>query len=38
MAKDMVYPNSVGPVLELLDNMIHHQIISYTKYSNIIIR
>lgn len=31
MAKDMVYPNTVGPVLELLDNMIHHQITSYTK-------
>ncbi|XP_073818455.1 ectopic P-granules autophagy protein 5 isoform X2 [Musca autumnalis] len=32
MAKDMMYPNSVGPVLELLDNMIHHQITSYTNY------
>ncbi|XP_005180740.1 ectopic P granules protein 5 homolog isoform X2 [Musca domestica] len=32
MAKDMMYPNSVGPVLELLDNMIHHQITSYTSY------
>ncbi|XP_059219883.1 ectopic P granules protein 5 homolog isoform X1 [Stomoxys calcitrans] len=32
MAKDMVFPNTVGPVLELLDNMIHHQITSYTSY------
>ncbi|KAM7362755.1 ectopic P-granules autophagy protein 5 [Cochliomyia hominivorax] len=32
MAKDMVYPNTVGPVLELFDNMIHHQITSYTSY------
>ncbi|XP_065371725.1 ectopic P granules protein 5 homolog isoform X2 [Calliphora vicina] len=32
MAKDMVYPNTVGPVLELFDNMIHHQITSYNNY------
>ncbi|XP_037950670.1 ectopic P granules protein 5 homolog isoform X2 [Teleopsis dalmanni] len=32
MAKDVLYPNSVGPVLELFDNMIHHQITSYTDY------
>nr|NP_650752.2 ectopic P-granules autophagy protein 5, isoform C [Drosophila melanogaster]Q9VE34.2 RecName: Full=Ectopic P granules protein 5 homolog [Drosophila melanogaster]AAF55595.2 ectopic P-granules autophagy protein 5, isoform C [Drosophila melanogaster] len=32
LAKDMVYANSIGPILELLDNMLHHQIISYTSY------
>ncbi|XP_067619599.1 ectopic P granules protein 5 homolog isoform X2 [Eurosta solidaginis] len=32
MAKDIVYPNSIGPVLVLLDNMIQHQITSYTDY------
>ncbi|XP_053947288.1 ectopic P granules protein 5 homolog isoform X1 [Anastrepha ludens] len=32
MAKDIIYPNSIGPVLALLDNMIHHQITSYTDY------
>ncbi|XP_037885384.1 ectopic P granules protein 5 homolog isoform X1 [Glossina fuscipes] len=32
MTKDVIYPNSVGPVLELLDNMIHHQITSYMNY------
>ncbi|XP_030371319.1 ectopic P granules protein 5 homolog [Scaptodrosophila lebanonensis] len=32
VAKDMVYVNSVGPVLELFDNMLHHQITSYTSY------
>ncbi|EDW83213.2 uncharacterized protein Dwil_GK22441 [Drosophila willistoni] len=32
MAKDMVNVNSVGPILELLDNMLHHQIVSYTSY------
>ncbi|XP_011192881.2 ectopic P granules protein 5 homolog isoform X1 [Zeugodacus cucurbitae] len=32
MAKDIIYPNSIGPVLQLLDNMIHQQIISYTEY------
>ncbi|XP_064550516.1 ectopic P granules protein 5 homolog [Drosophila montana] len=32
LAKDMVYANSVGPILELLDNMLHHQIVSYTNY------
>lgn len=31
LAKDMVYANSIGPILELLDNMLHHQIISYTR-------
>ncbi|ALC46612.1 CG14299 [Drosophila busckii] len=29
LAKDIVYVNSIGPILELLDNMIHHQILSY---------
>jgi len=28
----MVYANSIGPILELLDNMLHHQIVSYTNY------
>ncbi|XP_052836525.1 ectopic P granules protein 5 homolog [Drosophila gunungcola] len=32
LAKDMVYANSIGPILELLDNMLHHQIVSYTSY------
>uniref|UniRef100_A0A1A9VTB9 Uncharacterized protein n=1 Tax=Glossina austeni TaxID=7395 RepID=A0A1A9VTB9_GLOAU len=32
MTKDVIYPNSIGPVLELLDNMIHHQITSYVNY------
>ncbi|XP_034484557.1 ectopic P granules protein 5 homolog [Drosophila innubila] len=32
IAKDMVYANSIGPILELLDNMLHHQIVSYTSY------
>ncbi|XP_004534242.1 ectopic P granules protein 5 homolog isoform X2 [Ceratitis capitata] len=32
MAKDIIYPNSIGPVLQLLDNMIHRQITSYTEY------
>ncbi|XP_017041076.1 LOW QUALITY PROTEIN: ectopic P granules protein 5 homolog [Drosophila ficusphila] len=32
LAKDMVYANSIGPILELLDNMLHHQIVSYTNY------
>lgn len=31
MAKDMVYGNLVGPILELLDNMLHNQIVSYTR-------
>ncbi|XP_034112376.2 ectopic P granules protein 5 homolog [Drosophila albomicans] len=32
LAKDMVFANSIGPILELLDNMLHHQIVSYTSY------
>ncbi|XP_017104957.2 ectopic P granules protein 5 homolog [Drosophila bipectinata] len=32
LAKDMVYANSIGPILELLDNMLHHQIVSYTSF------
>lgn len=32
MAKDMVYGNLIGPILELLDNMLHNQIVSYTRY------
>uniref|UniRef100_A0A1A9W6G3 Ectopic P granules protein 5 homolog n=1 Tax=Glossina brevipalpis TaxID=37001 RepID=A0A1A9W6G3_9MUSC len=32
MTKDILYQNSISPVLELLENMIHYQITSYMKY------
>ncbi|XP_055908978.1 ectopic P granules protein 5 homolog isoform X2 [Eupeodes corollae] len=32
MAKEMLFSSSLGPVMELLDNMIQHQVISYYNY------